>query len=78
MSERETILARIQTVPSLPSVVIKLRQYLNEPDVNFDALARMIEYDQNFQIGPPYCCDASSGPAGSGGAPAGAASTERD
>ena len=45
MSERETILARIQTVPSLPSVVIKLRQYLNEPDVNFDALARMIEYD---------------------------------
>ncbi len=45
MSEREAILARIQTVPSLPSVVIKLRQYLNEPDVNFDALARMIEYD---------------------------------
>lgn len=45
MSEREAILARIQTVPSLPSVVIKLRQYLNEPDVDFDALARMIEYD---------------------------------
>jgi len=45
VSEREAILARIQTVPSLPSVVIKLRQYLNEPDVNFDALARMIEYD---------------------------------
>lgn len=45
MSEREAILARIQTVPSLPSVVIKLRQYLNQPDVNFDTLARMIEYD---------------------------------
>ena len=45
MSERENILARIETVPSLPSVVIKLRQYLNEPDVNFDDLARMIEYD---------------------------------
>ncbi len=45
MSERENILARIETVPSLPSVVIKLRQYLNEPDVNFDTLARMIEYD---------------------------------
>ena len=45
MNEREAILARIQTVPSLPSVVIKLRQYLNEPDVNFDTLARMIAYD---------------------------------
>jgi putative nucleotidyltransferase with HDIG domain len=45
VNEREAILARIQTVPSLPSVVIKLRQYLNEPEVNFDALARMIEYD---------------------------------
>lgn len=45
MSDREAILARIQTVPSLPSVVIKLRQYLNQPDVNFDTLARMIEYD---------------------------------
>lgn len=45
MSEREAILARIQTVPSLPSVVIKLRQYLNQPDVSFDTLAKMIEYD---------------------------------
>ena len=32
-------------MPSLPSVVIKLRQYLNDPDVNFDALAKVIEYD---------------------------------
>lgn len=45
MSQREAILARIETVPSLPSVVIKLRQYLNEPEVNFDTLARMIEHD---------------------------------
>ena len=45
MSEREAILARIETVPSLPTVVIKLRQYLNEPEVDFDALARMIEFD---------------------------------
>jgi len=45
VSQREAILARIETVPSLPSVVIKLRRYLNEPEVNFDALARLIEHD---------------------------------
>ena len=36
--DREAILLKqIKTVPSLPSVVIKLRQYLNDPDVSFDA-----------------------------------------
>jgi putative nucleotidyltransferase with HDIG domain len=45
MTERNAILARVKTVPSLPSVVIKLRQYLNDPEVSFDQLARVIEYD---------------------------------
>jgi len=45
MTERNAILARIKTVPSLPSVVIKLRQYLNDPEVSFDQLAQVIEYD---------------------------------
>ena len=29
----------------MPSVVIKLRQYLSDPDVSFDELAKVIEYD---------------------------------
>lgn len=39
------ILKQIKNVPSLPSVVIKIRQYLNDPDVSFDALAKVIEHD---------------------------------
>lgn len=45
MTEREKILEKAKNVPSLPSVVIKLRQYLNDPDVTFDQLARVIEFD---------------------------------
>jgi putative nucleotidyltransferase with HDIG domain len=32
-------------VPSLPSVVIRIRTYLNDPDVSFDELAKVIEHD---------------------------------
>jgi putative nucleotidyltransferase with HDIG domain len=42
---RNNILAKVRTVPSIPSVVVKLRQYLSDPDVSFDELARVIEYD---------------------------------
>lgn len=45
MTERKKILAAIKSVPSLPSVVVKLRQYLNDPDVNFDELAQVIQVD---------------------------------
>ena len=45
MIERAQILAKAKSVPSLPSVVLKLRQYLNDPDVNFDQLAKVIEFD---------------------------------
>jgi putative nucleotidyltransferase with HDIG domain len=45
VTDKKTILARIRTVPSLPSVVIKIRQYLKDPDVNFSELARVIEHD---------------------------------
>lgn len=45
MRRREEILAQIRDVPSLPAVVLKLREYLNDPDVDFRALARVIEYD---------------------------------
>ena len=42
---RNNILAKVRNVPSMPSVVIKLRQYLSDPDVSFDELAKVIEYD---------------------------------
>jgi putative nucleotidyltransferase with HDIG domain len=43
--ERKDILKHIRNVPSLPSVVVRIRQYLNDPDVSFDALAKVIEHD---------------------------------
>lgn len=45
MTDKKEILARAKTVPSLPSVVMKLRKYLNDPDVSFDELAKVIEFD---------------------------------
>ena len=45
MTVRNNILAKVRTVPSMPSVVIKLRQYLSDPDVSFDELAKVIEFD---------------------------------
>ena len=45
MSERKAILSQINSVPSMPSVVMELRKYLNDPDVSFDQLAKVIEHD---------------------------------
>jgi len=45
MTGRKAILAQVNTVPSLPSVVLELRKYLNDPDVSFDQLAQVIEFD---------------------------------
>jgi len=45
VTDKKVILASARKIPSLPSVVMKLRQYLNDPDVNFDELAKVIEYD---------------------------------
>lgn len=50
MTERKAILARINTVPSMPSVVMELRKYLNDPEVNFDRLAKVIEYDPGLTV----------------------------
>ncbi len=45
MTVRTDILAKVRNVPSIPSVVVKLRQYLSDPDVSFKELAKIIEYD---------------------------------
>jgi putative nucleotidyltransferase with HDIG domain len=45
MSRREEILSLVDTVPSLPAVVCQLQEYLNDPEVNFDQLARVITCD---------------------------------
>ena len=45
MTEKDRILATVKSVPSLPSVVMKLRKYLNDPEVGFDELAKVIQYD---------------------------------
>jgi putative nucleotidyltransferase with HDIG domain len=45
VSRRDEILAQVATVPSLPAVVCRLQDYLDDPEVNFDHLARAIECD---------------------------------
>ena len=45
MTEKDRILATVKSVPSLPAVVLKLRSYLNDPDVSFDELAKVIQFD---------------------------------
>jgi putative nucleotidyltransferase with HDIG domain len=45
LTGRRTILAQVNSVPSMPSVVMELQKYLNDPDVSFDRLARVIEVD---------------------------------
>jgi len=45
LDARSKILLEVRKVPSIPSVVIKLRQFLSDPEVNFDKLARVIEFD---------------------------------
>ncbi|MCP4574532.1 MAG: HDOD domain-containing protein [bacterium] len=45
MTDRKIILKNIKDVPSLPSVVIRIRQYLNDPNVSFDTLSKVIEHD---------------------------------
>ncbi len=50
MSQRDEILKNIKTVPSLPAVVVQLRQYLNDPDVDFEELAKVIEYDPGLTV----------------------------
>lgn len=43
--KKKSILGKVKNVPSLPSVVIKLRTFLNDPDFSFDELSQVIEYD---------------------------------
>ncbi len=50
MDERNAILAQIKTVPSMPSVVMELRSYMNDPNVSFDKLSRAIEYDPGLTV----------------------------
>jgi putative nucleotidyltransferase with HDIG domain len=45
VSRRAEILSQVKGVPSLPAVVLKLREYLRDPEVNFGDLAKVIEYD---------------------------------
>jgi len=45
MSRRDEILSQVTTVPSLPAVVCHLQEFLNDPEVNFDKLSRVIECD---------------------------------
>jgi len=45
MSRRAEILSQVKSVPSMPAVVLKLREYLQNPEVNFGDLAKVIEYD---------------------------------
>jgi putative nucleotidyltransferase with HDIG domain len=45
MSRRDEILAQVTSVPSLPAVVCQLQEFLDDPEVNFSQLSRVIECD---------------------------------
>jgi putative nucleotidyltransferase with HDIG domain len=45
VSRRDEILSQVTTVPSLPAVVCRLQEFLDDPEVNFDQLSRVIECD---------------------------------
>jgi len=45
VSRRDEILSQVTAVPSLPAVVFQLQEYLDDPEVNFTKLARVIECD---------------------------------
>jgi putative nucleotidyltransferase with HDIG domain len=50
MTERKTILSQISSVPSMPAAVMELRKYLNDPNVSFEKLAKVIEYDPGLTV----------------------------
>ncbi len=45
MSQRDEILATAHMVPSLPAAAIEAARIVQDPDVDFNALARVIEFD---------------------------------
>jgi putative nucleotidyltransferase with HDIG domain len=45
VSQREGILAAVESVPSLPAAATEVAQLLQDPDVSLDELMRAIEYD---------------------------------
>lgn len=45
MSLRDEILSKIISIPAMPTVIVKIRKLLSNPDVNFKELAQTIKYD---------------------------------
>lgn len=45
MSLRDEILSKISSIPAMPTVIVKIRKLLSNPDVNFKELAQTIKYD---------------------------------
>jgi len=50
VTDRKAILAQVKSVPSMPSVVMELRKYMNDPNVSFDKLSKAIEYDPGLTV----------------------------
>ncbi len=51
MSVLDAIISEIPSLPPLPQTVQKLVVMLNDPDVDIDALAEVIQYDQSITTG---------------------------
>lgn len=45
MSLRDEILSKIGLIPAMPTVIVKIRKLLSNPDVSFKELAQTIKYD---------------------------------
>ncbi len=45
MTQRDQIIARLDSIPKMPAMVVKVTQMLNDPEVSFKALADVLQYD---------------------------------
>lgn len=50
MSTRDEILSTIGSIPAMPTVIVKIRKLLRNPDVSFTELAQTIKYDPGLTV----------------------------
>ena len=50
MNIRRIIRKNVNSIPPLPEVIIKLREYINDPDVDYRKLAEIIEREQGLTV----------------------------
>lgn len=50
MTTREEILTRAKTLPQIPAPVVRIMNYMSQPDADMNVLASLIEYDPGLTV----------------------------